>query len=178
MACGACVYVEASLRELLIVIERPPKASKSGQNRRAHWRAGHREDAAAHRAAYLLTKVALAGRPAPAWTRVRVVITWISARRQWPDRLNWCALLKAHFDGIFEALGLDDSIVEDFGELAVDRERPRVELPRAPSRPWQGWRRVFHIGHRTPHRRDELIMLRLADQELADARQLPQRRCR
>ena len=124
------------MRQLLIVIAPAPLASKSGQNRRVSRQKGAEIDAQAKSDAGWITVAALGRRTKPRWAGVTAAITWHTktsakpGREPGPDRLNYGSILKAHFDGIFAVLGLDDRIVHTvrFGTPRVDRHRPRVEI--------------------------------------------------
>lgn len=118
---------------LLVTISLPPKALSP--NARPHW-AAKAKAAKAHRGeSFLMTGQAIKGvdkggqRWAKVGTEVMVRVTFWHRVARRRDRDNAQASLKAAFDGIAAALGVDDSQFWHAPlEMKVDRDKPRVEV--------------------------------------------------
>jgi crossover junction endodeoxyribonuclease RusA len=100
-------------------------------NARPHWAAKARAVKNYRNTAWLAAAAALGpGRPAPRWTRARVVIVWYTKTDRHPDRDNALASLKAAFDGLTDAgiITDDKELFHEPIEFRVDAKRPRVEI--------------------------------------------------
>jgi crossover junction endodeoxyribonuclease RusA len=117
---------------ITVVCPLPPK--ELSPNARCHWRVKHRHSSEYRRACRLATRAAemslrkydLSGVD---WSHARLQATFFYPDRRRRDRDNSAAMLKYAYDGIAEALGVDDyGFRPQMPEVEVDKEDPRVEI--------------------------------------------------
>lgn len=113
-------------------VELPLPPRQLSPNSRNHWRVRHR-----HSKAYRgKCRDAVLGMLAEGlvcmesdWSAANLQPTYYHTDRRRRDRDNLSAMLKAAYDGIAEALGVDDyGFRPTMPEVDVDKERPRVEI--------------------------------------------------
>jgi len=108
----------------------PPR--QLSPNSRNHWRVKHRHSKAYRgkcRDAVLSLMAEGSVCMESDWSESKLVPTYFHKDKRRRDRDNLSAMLKAAYDGIAEALGVDDyGFRPTMPEVDVDKDDPRVEI--------------------------------------------------
>jgi len=114
---------------ITVVCPLPPK--ELSPNARCHWRVKHVHSSDYRRACRFATVHVLTRklRENVEWSHSTLQATFFYPDRRRRDRDNSAAMLKYAYDGIAEALGVDDyGFRPQMPEVEVDKEDPRVEI--------------------------------------------------